>query len=88
MPELLLITRMLESDHTSVDMFTLELTKQGYILNSYIPIVVPVSSLLGLSRLRGCSREIAYTAPWLYITCSSADPWDAIIPPASQKMLS
>lgn len=36
-----------------VDMFTLQLTKQGYILNSYIPVVVPVSTSLGLSRLRG-----------------------------------
>lgn len=69
-----------------VGMFILQLTKQGYILNSYIPIVVPGSSLLGLSRLGGCSRENAYMAPWLYITCSSADPLDAIIPPASKKM--
>lgn len=51
MPELLLITRMLEGDHMSVGMFTLQLTKQSYILNGCIPIVVPVSSLLGLSRL-------------------------------------
>lgn len=63
MPELLLMTRMLESDHMAVGMFALQLTKQGYIPNSCIPIVVPVSSLLGLSRLQGCSRENAYTSP-------------------------